>query len=267
MSVFDGQIYKTCREAAGLTQEQAAEALNCSIRSLARYESGEQRTPDDIAYQMAVVYDSQYLALQHLRLVSQLAAEILPPVAVRDLPMAAIRIINRVRDFAANHREQALLDIAEDGVIAPEERPLFDEIMTELRGLVQAIWELGISEEDNYGAGERGIQGQPGAGAGGVPRQGDRHPEGDRPVAAHGHPDGEGHVPHEGRRGPGGHLLDQRGKPGPGPVVRVKRSRPVAGTTGRRDQGFAAETDCKTIVPHRGRNASPSFAGEGVTSR
>ena len=53
------EIYKTCREAAGLTQEQASEGLNCSVRSLARYESGEQHVPDDIAYQMVVLYDTR----------------------------------------------------------------------------------------------------------------------------------------------------------------------------------------------------------------
>lgn len=141
------EVYRICREQAGLTQEQAAEGLNCSVRSLARYESGEQHVPDDIAYQMVVLYDSQYLAVEHLRLVSQVAAEVLPPVTVLDLPRAAIRIINQVRRFADLHRERELLDIAEDGVISPEERPLFDEIMEELHELVQAIMELGISED------------------------------------------------------------------------------------------------------------------------
>ena len=139
-----------------MTQEQAAEALNCSVRALARYETGEQRTPDDVAYHMAVLYDSQYLAVQHLRLVSQVAAELLPPVAVRELPVAAIRIINRVRAFAEQHREQDLLDIAEDGVISEAERPLFDQIMTELRDMVQAILELGtVRPETRRTKGER----------------------------------------------------------------------------------------------------------------
>lgn len=141
------QIYQTCREQAGLTQEQAAESLNCSVRQLARYEAGEAPVPDDIAYQMVVLYDSQLLAVQHLRLVSHVAAEILPPVTVLDLPRAAIRIINLVGKFAERHRERALLDIAEDGVISPEERPLFDEIMVELQELVRAIMELGLSED------------------------------------------------------------------------------------------------------------------------
>lgn len=141
------EIYQTCREQAGLTQEQAAEGLNCSVRQLARYEAGEAPVPDDIAYQMVVLYDSQLLAVQHLRLVSHVAAKILPPVTVLDLPRAAIRIINLVRKFAERHRERELLDIAEDGVISPEERPLFDQIMAELQELVRAIMELGLSED------------------------------------------------------------------------------------------------------------------------
>ena len=45
----------------------------------------------------------------------------------------------------------------------------------------------------------------------------------------------------------------------------IKKDRPVGGATERTVQGFAAENDCKIIVTHSGRIASPSFAGEGVT--
>ena len=45
----------------------------------------------------------------------------------------------------------------------------------------------------------------------------------------------------------------------------IKKDRPVGGATERAVQGFAAENDCKIIVTHSGRIASPSFAGEGVT--
>ena len=68
------EVYRICREQAGYTQESAAERLPCSVRQLARYESGEAPVPDDIAYQMVVLYDSQLLAVQHLRLVSHVAA-------------------------------------------------------------------------------------------------------------------------------------------------------------------------------------------------
>ena len=51
------EVYRICREQAGYTQESAAERLPCSVRQLARYESGEASVPDDIAYQMVVLYD------------------------------------------------------------------------------------------------------------------------------------------------------------------------------------------------------------------
>ena len=70
MTDADKTIYKICREQAGYTQERAAELLSCSVRQLARYEAGEVQVPDDLAYAMVRLYNSQYLAVEHLRLVS-----------------------------------------------------------------------------------------------------------------------------------------------------------------------------------------------------
>ena len=254
MTEHGKSIYKTCREQAGLTQEIAAERLSCSVRSLARYEAGETAVPDDIAYRMVVVYDSQYLAVEHLRQASQVAAQVLPPLSVMALPVAVIRIINRVREFAARHRDTALLQIAEDGVISPEERPLFDEIMADLDEIIQSSMELKLSEKgDQHGTGEGSIPGQPGAHSRGVPRQRDYHPEGAGRLAAHGHPDRQGGV------------LDLRGQPGPGNVVkRAKKDRPDVTASKRPCSGLASQNDCITIIAHPARNASPSFAREGV---
>ena len=70
-----------------------------------------------------------------------------PEVQVLDLPRASIRLINRVIAFAEKHRDRDLLAIAEDGVISEEERPLYEEIVKELDGLIQAAMELKVSEE------------------------------------------------------------------------------------------------------------------------
>lgn len=148
------ELYKTCREQAGLTQEAAAEGLNCSVRSLARYESGEQLVPDDVAYKMAVLYKSQYLAVQHLRLVSQVAGGLLPPVVERELDAASMRIFTRFRRFAEEHQYN-LLEIAEDNVVSPEEEPLYDEIIQELLEIDQAILELRIVRRRAESAGKR----------------------------------------------------------------------------------------------------------------
>ena len=198
MTGHDGSIYRTCRDAAGLTQEQAAEQLNCSVRQLARYESGEQRTPDDIAHRMVSLYDSPLLEVQHLRLVSQVAADLLPPVVQRAFIQASMRIANQMRRFYKSDQGYRLLEIAEDNVVSPEEEPLYREIYGELLSIEQAIMELRISQEGgSYGAGERGVQGQPGADPGGVPRQGDPVSEGDRPVVTYGQQDCQSELPHD----------------------------------------------------------------------
>ena len=113
MPETDKTIYKTCRDEAGLTQEEAAEKLNCSVRQLARYEAGEQQTPEDIANRMVIIYDSPLLKVQHLRLVSPIAADLLPPVIERGLGEVAMRITNRMRRFYQGEQGYRLLEIAQ----------------------------------------------------------------------------------------------------------------------------------------------------------
>lgn len=266
MTGHDGSVYRICRETAGYTQEQAAELLNCSVRQLARYESGEQRTPDDIANRMVAIYDSQLLKVQHLRLVSPMAADLLPPLIERGLGEVAMRITNRMRRFYQGDQGYRLLEIAEDNVISPEEEPLYREIVGELRDIEQAIMELRISQEGgSYGTGERGVQGQSGADPGGISRPGDPVPEGDRTVVTYGQPDSEGHLSYEGRRRQGSQLLDQCGQPGPRHVIGIKKERPEAGTSKRSVQGLAPENDCKDIIAQFSENASPVREGVNLS--
>lgn len=138
-------IYKICREQAGYTQERAAELLPCSVRALARYESGECVVPDELAYRMVRLYNSQFLAVEHLRNVSRLAASIIPAVDDCTLQTAAIRLVNRVLRFAEDHRDRQLMEIIEDGVITGEERPLMDDIMADITEIIRACTEVRIA--------------------------------------------------------------------------------------------------------------------------
>ena len=147
MSGYDGAIYKTCREQAGYTQGRAAELLNCSVRQLARYEAGEVQVPDDLAYATVRLYNSQDLAVEHLRRVSQLAASIIPAVEPVTLQTAAMRLYNTVMDFVEAHPDRKLLRIAEDGTITAEERPILDEILGELRRLSKVCFEVQAATE------------------------------------------------------------------------------------------------------------------------
>ena len=65
---------------------------------------------------------------------------VMPEVMPRPLPMASIALRNRLQD--ATGRLDALLRIAEDGVIDEAERPEFDSIVVELRETMAAIYQV-----------------------------------------------------------------------------------------------------------------------------
>lgn len=139
-------IYKQARKSAGLTQERAAEAIGVSVDSIKDYEAYNRLPPNDIVEMMCVVYDAMYLAYQHTS-ISTGKIKVVPDVEVRDLPTATIRLINRVLDFATQHRDRQLMQIAEDGIITDDERPLFNSIMDELDQLVKAAVEIKLARE------------------------------------------------------------------------------------------------------------------------
>ena len=133
--------YQKARKTTCLTQEQAAERLGLSAESLKQYELGKRVPSNGVVWQMVQIYDTSWLALEHLRDTSE-ALGVLPEVTVQSLPTAAIQLINRVLDFADRHRDRQLLRIAEDGVIDEAERPEFDDIVRDLDGIVGAALQV-----------------------------------------------------------------------------------------------------------------------------
>ena len=133
--------YQKARKTTCLTQEQAAERLGLSTESLKQYELGKRVPSNAVVWQMVQIYDTSWLALEHLRDTSE-ALGVLPEVTVQSLPTAAIQLINRVLDFADRHRDRQLLRIAEDGVIDEAERSEFDDIVRDLDGIVGAALQV-----------------------------------------------------------------------------------------------------------------------------
>lgn len=129
-------IYQSARISKGITQEKAAELVTVSVESIRAYESGSRIPPDEVVVRMIEVYDAQFLAIQHLRTKSEIARSILPDFEQKELPEAILRILKEVGDFVK--RRDELIEIGSDGVISPDERVQFDEIMKELDDIVQA---------------------------------------------------------------------------------------------------------------------------------
>ena len=141
-------IYQNARKIAGLTQERAAELLGLSVRSLADYESGLRLPPNDIADRMVTVYNSQLLAVQHLRNCTQIARDLLPDIQPMGLPEAVLRLIDAVYSFADDRLDRELIDIARDGVISTDERERFDRVVDKIRDITAAAIALAAMPRD-----------------------------------------------------------------------------------------------------------------------
>lgn len=142
-------IYQSARKIAGLTQERAAELLGLSTRSLADYESGLRLPPNDVADRMVTAYNSQLLAVQHLRNSTQFARDLLPDVQTMALPEAVLTLVDAVYSFADDRLDRELIDIARDGVISADERDRFDRVIDKIRAITAAAIALASMPRDS----------------------------------------------------------------------------------------------------------------------
>ena len=137
-------IYKIARRAAGFTQESAAERLEISVDSVRAYETHQRTPPNVMVERMVVCFHAPQLAYQHLHETTGLVSRIIPQLEQRNILEVAIRIYNRMRNFSQDSCLERLMAIAEDGRIDDTERPEFDEIIEELRSIIQSGLELEI---------------------------------------------------------------------------------------------------------------------------
>lgn len=129
---------KTARIAAGITQEQAAERSNVSIESWRAYEYGNRLPPPETAAGIAEALDAEWLKLPFARIMLEPLELLTDETPPQELPTAVLTLINCVFAFADNHRDRALMRIAQDGVIDEAEQPEFEQISRELGEIVGA---------------------------------------------------------------------------------------------------------------------------------
>ncbi|WP_300382420.1 helix-turn-helix transcriptional regulator [Clostridium sp.] len=133
-------IYQIARESTGLTQEKASEYMDISVDSLRAYEGGKRIPPDHIVINMIEVYDTQYLAYQHLKTSDEVGKTYLPNIEIKDLPLAILNLQKEVNDFIKLKDE--MIDITSDGIIDEYEKDRWDVIMKELNDVADAIMTL-----------------------------------------------------------------------------------------------------------------------------
>ena len=131
-------ICRIGRQAAGMTQERWAEALEVSVEAVRGYEAGLYMPSDDLALRMADIAAMPVLSHWHL----------LPDVKYLGLSMATVRLLAAMGRFQAAHRADRLLEIATDGQIDALERVDFRAILEELQEITTAALELKYAREE-----------------------------------------------------------------------------------------------------------------------
>lgn len=148
MASLGTNLYASCRRRTGMTQEAWAEKLNISVESVKRYETDVRIPPIPVVRKMADLCGDALVGYKYIVKVSQ-ELEVLPDIDSVNLQAATIRLMNRMARFAAKARDRQLLEIAEDGIISADEKPLYDEIMDELSGLMSAFYQLRYCKEES----------------------------------------------------------------------------------------------------------------------
>ena len=141
-----GNIYKTGRAAAGLTQERWAEMLGVSVDSVRKYESGVCIPGDDVVARMAEISGMSVLGYWHLKNKSAIANDLLPELEIIPLSQAVVKLLSELEDIRECELIPKLLKLAKDGVIDGEERPYFDNIINQLEDIVRAVLAVKYSQ-------------------------------------------------------------------------------------------------------------------------
>ena len=146
MASLGTNLYASCRRRTGMTQEAWAEKLNISVESVKRYETDVRIPPIPVVRKMADLCGDALVGYKYIVKVSQ-ELEVLPDIDSVNLQAATIRLMNRMARFASKPRDRQLLEIGDDGIISADEKPMYDEIMDELSGLVSAFYQLRYCKE------------------------------------------------------------------------------------------------------------------------
>ena len=139
-------IYKTARQSAGFTQEQAAELLHLSIRSLSDYEGGKTIPGDDIVCGMIETYKTEWLGYEHLKRSAEVGQRYLPDIDLTDLAKSVLRLQKEVADVVQVNPD--MVEVACDGIVDGHEEEKWQTITKEINDMAGAALAVGFSQKE-----------------------------------------------------------------------------------------------------------------------
>lgn len=130
------------------SREGAAEMLGISASTLADYELGITKfVPVDKVVLMADLYNSPELRTGYCKYECPIGKNIPLATEVNGIEGIALRLIKEFDADEIKNIEKELIEIASDGVISEEEKPVLKKIIKKLDSLMVAISELKLAGE------------------------------------------------------------------------------------------------------------------------
>ena len=147
-------VYFRARKNAALyneklfSREGAAELLGISTSTLADYELGITKfVPVDKVVLMADLYNCPELTTGYCKNECPIGKHIPLATSVSGIEGIALRILKGMDSEEVKNIQKSLIDIASDGVITEEEKPVLKEIIQKLEEMALAISELKLVGE------------------------------------------------------------------------------------------------------------------------
>ena len=147
-------VYFRARKNAALyneklfSREGAAELLGISTSTLADYELGITKfIPVDKVVLMADLYNCPELKTGYCKNECPIGKHIPLATSVSGIEGIALRILKGMDSDEVKNIQKSLIDIASDGVITEEEKPVLKEIIQKLEEMALAISELKLVGE------------------------------------------------------------------------------------------------------------------------
>ena len=140
-------VYKLARLNANIDQTYGAELLAISKRSLAGYESGLQRVPDDIVLAMMNTYGADYLGYIHLQ--NSLVGRKILPVVYPGRGIASVAISTNLALKQLVDAVNELLDIAADDTVDSSEISRFKAVQEATKNALSALMAVAVGAFTN----------------------------------------------------------------------------------------------------------------------
>lgn len=133
-------MFRTARNAAGLSREEAAHRLYIGTRTLADYEAGRTLAPPDVVMRMAEVYRQPELTADYCAKACPIGQVLAHSLERTEFAVTVLRVLKEFADV--EKLKDRLIHIAADGKVCEKEEAEFRAIMKEMVELEKQICEL-----------------------------------------------------------------------------------------------------------------------------